>query len=177
MKKLIVGALTGMMACVSAAQAQCSSWDNTMSIASVLGDPNNIIETFLSNNAIFVYSANSTDGVLGFTADGNGIKWLEFWDEDEDGTAYLFDSDGNMCTVACTGNGGILVTIVGLGFDSLTWDVKADATISMPGDVCGCSYGAGSASQNVKCTTANCSAYVRCRPGTPGGYCQNGTNP
>jgi len=175
--KAIWGAVAGFMTFASAAQAQCSSWDNTMSIAATLGDPNNIIETFLSNDALFVYTANSTDGVLGFTVDGAGIKWLEFWDEDENGTAYLFDGDGNMCTVACTGTGGILVTIAGLGFDALTWDVKSDGHVSMPGDVCGCSGGANSADQTVKCTTANCNINARCRPGSPGGYCQNGTNP
>lgn len=167
------------MTFASAAQAQCSSWDNTMSIAATLGDPNNIIETFLSNDALFVYTANSTDGVLGFTVDGAGIKWLEFWDEDENGTAYLFDGDGNLCTVACTGTGGILVTIAGLGFDALTWDVKSDGHVSMWGDTCGCSGNTG-VSQNKPCKAINCVNYHVCRTSSTGatlGYCQNGTVP
>lgn len=52
MKKRILGSLAGLLMITSAAHAQCSAWDNTLDIAEVLGDPNVIIETLLSNDAV-----------------------------------------------------------------------------------------------------------------------------
>jgi hypothetical protein len=85
MKKAFLASILALLALASSARAQCSSWTNTMGIAANLGDPASLIDTDLSNDAVFIFSASSTEGVVGFLVDEVGVSELTFWYEDENG--------------------------------------------------------------------------------------------
>ena len=172
----VVLGVAGAVACTGVAQAQCSSWANTLGIAAYLGGEAVLINTTLSNDSAFVFWASSIDEFVAFTVDYDGVKELKNWAEDAYGTGVLADNTGQVCTIECDTEGGIILSIEGNDFDTLSWHIKADGGTSMPGDVCGCSGSASAPAQTVVCNLANCNAYAACRPAMSG-YCQTGTLP
>lgn len=175
-KALVLG-IAASAVCTGAVNAQCSSWVNTMGIASNLGGAAVVIDTKLSDGSDFLFYVSTTDDAIGFKVDEEGVKEIKYWDEDQYGTASLTDDDGDICIITCNGNGGITVSVSGPGFTTKTWNVRDTGKVALPGDTCGCSGGANPPTQTVVCTTTACTNTAACRPGTAQGYCQAGTVP
>ena len=153
-----------------------------MGIAANMGGGGALIQTQLSNGDDFMFYAHSGDGVIAFTVDGAGPKLMKDSWVEPDGTAVMTDDFGQECRIGCDGNGGIIVSIEGLGFNGLTWNVSAYGVVSMSGNVCGCSGSTFAPDQNKVCDIDACNLTAACRPsvttgGTPAGYCQPGSTP
>lgn len=138
MKKFEMASFTCLLLFASVAQGQCSSWENTINIAATLGDPGAIVGAVLSNDSEFLFIANSCDGTAGFLVDGSGQLETAPWEEGEDGSATLSDCNGNVCTILCDSEGGIVVTIAGDGTFATLRLVVMSSGAPGPTDKCLC---------------------------------------
>lgn len=179
MNKTMLGSLAGLMTLAAEAHGQCSSWNNLMEITAVVGEEVPLIESELSNHALFVFWPSYLDSCVGFMVDTEGVTvFYTDWEEDENGTFVIDDGNGRLCTVRCDGNG---VTVLIEEADQSSFipayfviDTEGMVTAVAPPVSCSCA-GTGTRNQIV-CTKSACDNGLICKytgafPGTGSGWC------
>jgi hypothetical protein len=165
MKKFLAAFLMAVASTAVSANAQCSSWANTMSIADTIGDSTYMIDVSLANDTEFIFWASASGEVVSYFVDFQGIQDVYGWDEDEKGTGVVSDEFGHFCTISCDGSDGISVTVEAADLPAQAFSVSSTGAVtevSVGADACTCDGASGTVSRPI-CTQTACDHHWDCK--------------